>query len=150
MIFPLYHNHYHNQNQYPYQYQLGHQRKPRTAGLCGRKDVRKMHLSLGVPLKLMPPLHTHSQPTSTARAGLRTGSGEGSFPYFLPMKGIGMDLQTKLARADAARTECLEAYGYRCNICHKRFERSRLVTIPENGACFCMGCWLTGEYKKYR
>lgn len=61
-----------------------------------------------------------------------------------------MDMGTKLAIADEIRTECLKKNDYRCNICHKSFERSRLVTIPEDNACFCMECWLAGEYKKYR
>ena len=74
---PLNLNHNHNQNQYPYQYQLGHGENTRGKSGYGQKDVRKTVSSLGVPLKLIPPLHTHSKTTSTARAGLRTGSGEG-------------------------------------------------------------------------
>lgn len=60
-----------------------------------------------------------------------------------------MDYQTRKVIALERRSRCLRDNNFRCNTCHKKFDRDELFTMPVDEACFCKSCWLGGEYKAF-
>jgi hypothetical protein len=60
-----------------------------------------------------------------------------------------MGWREALQRSENKRAQCLNSNDHKCNICENQFASGQLVTIPDADACFCIGCWLTGEYKNW-